>query len=327
MAGCAIESDYVYLAGRPDGLDSDERFTRMCLYDAQIPGPNKWKYHDLPDWRVVSVAVQPASEGSPRRLCALSENGDIEFDFVGGRSQERVPDAGLAGFGGPGYGYVASLKCVGTRLFVCGDSGQVYRKGSDGWQHTDAGLLAHPNMVQSTTGLIRSGDIESLANRVRDRIQLHDIAGLQESDMYAVGDQGRIFHYDGAQWTAVPTSIDEALVSVHCIDSGRILVAGSNGALLQGNHRSGFVDLSGIDDNETFTSVRTFSGHVFVASSTGVWTLTESGLARVKTGLTPELRDAHHLDVAGGVLWSFGFKDLAFYDGKQWNRVRHPDNP
>lgn len=45
------------------------------------------------------------------------------------------------------------------------------------------------------------------------------------------------------------------------------------------------------------------------------------------TGLTPELQDAHVLEAKDGVLWSFGFKDLAWFDGKQWTRVDHPDNP
>jgi hypothetical protein len=41
----------------------------------------------------------------------------------------------------------------------------------------------------------------------------------------------------------------------------------------------------------------------------------------------PELQDAHVVDACDGVLWSIGEKDIARFDGKQWVRVDHPDNP
>jgi hypothetical protein len=35
------------------------------------------------------------------------------------------------------------------------------------------------------------------------------------------------------------------------------------------------------------------------------------------TGLTPQLQDVHKLEAKGGMLWSFGFKDLVWFDGKR----------
>lgn len=46
-----------------------------------------------------------------------------------------------------------------------------------------------------------------------------------------------------------------------------------------------------------------------------------------RTDLKPELQDTHQLEAKDGVLWSFGFKDLACFDGRNWTRIDHPDNP
>lgn len=45
------------------------------------------------------------------------------------------------------------------------------------------------------------------------------------------------------------------------------------------------------------------------------------------TELNPPLRDTHQLEAKDGVLWSFGFKDLACFEVQRWTRVDHPDNP
>ena len=45
------------------------------------------------------------------------------------------------------------------------------------------------------------------------------------------------------------------------------------------------------------------------------------------TDLSPDLQDTHILEAKDGILWSFGFKDLAWFDGKTWTRVNNPDNP
>ncbi len=33
------------------------------------------------------------------------------------------------------------------------------------------------------------------------------------------------------------------------------------------------------------------------------------------------------LEAKHGILWSFGLKDLAWFGGKRWTWVDHPDNP
>ena len=72
-----------------------------------------------------------------------------------------------------------------------------------------------------------------------------------------------------------------------------------------------------------------FGDKLFLASSLGLFTYdaAQKKIERYVTTLTPDLQDTHILEAKDSVLWSFGFKDLAYFDGKRWTRVDHPDNP
>ena len=96
-----------------------------------------------------------------------------------------------------------------------------------------------------------------------------------------------------------------------------------------GNARQGFSDLSGVDDNQNFTGMELFDGKLFLASNLDLFAYDPSRrkIGRIVTTLKPDLQDSHILEAKDGVLWSFGFKDLAYFDSKTWTRVDHPDNP
>lgn len=64
----------------------------------------------------------------------------------------------------------------------------------------------------------------------RGRGTLHDVWGFGEDDVWAVGDDGRAFHYDGSTWTSLTTGTDSAFTRVR----GRVLPDGSKEVFLVG---------------------------------------------------------------------------------------------
>jgi hypothetical protein len=106
------------------------------------------------------------------------------------------------------------------------------------------------------------------------------------------------------------------------------LEAGHNGTVLIGNAAKGFIDLSSVEDNQNFVGVEWYQEKLFLASNVGLFTYDprRQKIEKLTTTLKPELKDTHMLEAKDGVLWSFGFKDLAYFDGKTWTRVQHPDN-
>ena len=126
---------------------------------------------------------------------------------------------------------------------------------------------------------------------------------------------------------ALPT--DEPLNAIKVLSPREIILVGHNGTLLAGNARTGFIDLSRVEDNQNFTSAEWFAEKLFLASNFGlhVYDPAKKTIEPYATDLSPDLQDTHILEAKDGILWSFGFKDLAWFDGKTWTRVDHPDNP
>lgn len=128
-AACALERDYVYLAGKPDGMDGDDASSRLLFFDGQnTSGP--WAHHDLPDWTVVSLCVHANAFGAKRVDGAHSRNGDIEYRWSGGEHTEHMSEAGVARAALPVFGYVNAIREISGQLYVCGSGGQVYLRSA-----------------------------------------------------------------------------------------------------------------------------------------------------------------------------------------------------
>ncbi len=303
--GCAIERDYVYIASTLEKFDSEEYVhSRMSIYDDQ--SRDKWFFHDV-NSNIVSVCVKKRTSSESRKLCALSKEGEVEVysNKDGSSILEKIPEAGLR-LGTRGY--VTQIREIGHTLYVCGANDQVYRRRDGTWESLTTDPLTIRSPLDPEYSILSSID------------------GVDENDVYVCGLSGCIFHYNGAQWKNIPVEIDENLNCVRCISSDEIWICGNNGAVLKGNARDGFKDVSGVHDNQTFWSLAKFQGKVYLAALDNLYVFDGRKISPVSSGLMPELQ-TYHLDAVEDALWSFGAKDLAFFDGSTWTRIDHPDNP
>lgn len=318
-AACIIESDYVYIAAKPDVFDAEEEFTRLFFYDAQNKSA-PWLHHDLPDWSVVSVCVIKKTVTTPRMYAALSKIGEVEFIWPTGKSFETIEGAGLKRTKLPIFGYVNAITEIDGSLYVCGSGGQIYQRKADGWVHIAESLKipAEPPHAGAVTISKDFGKNEFIG-----------MCGFSSNDLYVVGSDGAIYHFNGSRWQICDAPIDETLNAVVCDADGTVWACGSKGALFHGNFRNGFQKISAHCENLIFTSIGLLNGVVYLASNEGLFFFNKilKSIEKVQIGLEPLLQDTDLLAVAGGVLWSFGFKDMAYFDGKKWTRVNHPDNP
>lgn len=215
------------------------------------------------------------------------------------------------------------IRQIGEQLFACGFNGQVYQRfAANDWRPIDAGLFKTPLALPS------DGSIEAFAQALLDKIghdiHLNCIDGFHEHDLYAVGDQGCLAHYDGSQWDRIATGTDEHLQWVRCYGTDEVWVCGFNGALLKGNASRGFVQLARSD--ETWWCLAQHQGRIYLSSRNGIFALAANGIERVSTGLSPEPSESYRLDARDGALWSMGEKDMVRLHGGAWQRIDHPDN-
>ena len=334
ISGVPLTPEIVLIASLFDKFDGN-----LSAVETYAPGhPNKvdgsfWWGMPYQKQQIVSLTI--FEEIGLR--CALSKEGQVNIYGPGGNPDRtfQIPDAGVFGPQSKGYGYVNRIQAVRDGLYVCGDHRQFYRFAWDGQNLASGQWL-------DMAGAMRQAPVPADAPKdgppfdawldAQDAsVEFRDLSGSAANDLYAVGDE--VWHFNGQDWQQLPLPTDEVIHAIKVVDAQRVALVGHNGTVLLGNAKTGFVDVSGVDDNQNFTGVEFFQNRLWLASNYGlfVYDFASRKIEPYKTTLAVDLVDAHLLEAKDGVLWSFGYKDLAYWDSRdgnlQWVRVHHPDNP
>jgi len=289
--GAAIDADNVqiFLGASFRAIKNDRGRALVAFMDGQ------WTSFDMPEKFVAVTAVPDKLE-----FMALSKTGSVTIANMESIKSERVPDAGT---GGDKYGYVKKIKAIGGTLYVCGDLHQVYKRSDGGWFHIDAGI------------------------RVEDRLSvgycLNDIDGMNESEIYAVGERGLVFFYNGSRWSQVDSPTDVSLERVVCVSEDEIYIAGNHGTILHGNHKTlhTIVDAVG----QRFWGLASFRNTVYVCSTEKVYKLVDGVLEEVPLTV-PRGGPLHRLSASKTHLWAIGTNNVYRYDGSIWQELIYPYN-
>lgn len=319
--GVAVAPDFVFLATQLTALDpSETAHTRCSSYNPsqqELP----FGYFDLED-NIVSVHAYRDLPEDKKRFVCLGSQGAVHF--VRGSTREvrteRLLGAGLTegNFGG----LMTNIRSIRGQLWACGQNGQVYRRmGFDDWQRSDDGIRVDVDPVQYGTDRI-----SEMLDIISTAPMLNCIDGVSESDVYVVGLQGFLAHFDGTTWTKIELPVQEHLEWVRCGDRNEVWVCGHHGTLLRGNATSGFENVAGPIDDQTFVCLVEFNGSIYLSAEEGLFRYDGESISPVETTLKPNIQDAWRLDEVDGVMWSIGVTDLARFDGAEWMRVHHPDN-
>ncbi|HIH2745109.1 hypothetical protein L3V59_35490 [Burkholderia aenigmatica] len=313
--GCAINRDMFYLSSTLDELESTEGtpVSRMVIYQGQTA--EKWFYHDLPAWRVVSGCYPEPALNGVRKIYALSEQGDVDCYSREGSVIEKIADAGL-GAASANYGYVTRIREIGDHLYVCGYGGQVYKRDTAGWIHVDAQLLQKRVDIGSIED--PSELLAALTQSADETIGLIDINGLDEQSIYVVGNDGYMAFFDGASWMKLPKATAAHLNCVLPVSADSVWVAGSKGTLLKGNFQAGFGAVARKRHSTDFHSLAWFNDRLFIGAGDGIYELDENGPQRLMVSDKFSLDNVATVEAKDGVLWVLASRRLARYDGAQW---------
>ncbi|WP_152889851.1 hypothetical protein [Burkholderia cenocepacia] len=321
--GCAINRDMFYLSSTLDELESteDTPVSRMVFYQDQTA--DKWFYHDLPAWRVVSTCYPDPAANSVRKIYALSEQGDVESYSRDGSVVEKIADAGLQP-ASPNYGYVTRIREIGGHLYVCGYGGQVYKRDPAGWTHIDSQLLQNNVDIGSIED--PSELLAALTKSADETIGLIDINGLHEKSIYVVGNDGYMAFFDGSNWIKLPKATAAHLNCVLPVSDDSVWVAGSKGTLLKGNFQAGFGAVARKSLSTDFYSLAWFNDRLFIGAGDGIYELDENGPQRLMVSDKFSLDGVATVEAKDGVLWALASRRLARYDGVQWEAFENPHN-
>jgi hypothetical protein len=261
--------------------------------------PNCWSESES-HANIVSVTRYKYPERDRQILVALTAEGHVGFFGKEEGFYEKIPGAGLYADDAEGRGYMGAIRQIGDRLYACG-RGQLYlREAPARWERVEA--------------------------VVKD-VVYEDVNGPNEKSIYLVGQTG-VAHWNGTdRFEELATPSSSWLQRIYVQDEKTIWICGARGTLLLGNHVDGFRDVAPGSSSERLLSVARFEERLYLASHTGLHVLDGEHIRKVSTSLVPDLVDGHIVDVIDGVLWSVGYRDIARFDGRRWERVDLPGNP
>jgi hypothetical protein len=153
---------------------------------------------------------------------------------------------------------------------------------------------------------------------------LYDVAGTAADDVWVVGGQGTVLHWDGTRWTVVPSSVRSSLVRIHIYAQDDIWFSGEGGTLLRRNGQvierklGGRPSLHGIWGSAPDNLWAVGNGGSIYHYDGSSWTPSDSGVQN----------DLHSIWGSGPEdLWIVGTRVLLQGDGKTWRTVDVPATP
>lgn len=289
--GFVFDENYVSIAAQMDAYSNSAVSRVIKLLDVAI---NK------PDWVPVDF------EDAATSVTGVSEAGDVRRSYYMGMygkvlvwegrtvHTEDVPYE-------EEHGRLLRIRAINKTILICGMTGQLLARQRGSWRRIDGGLLG-------TGGL----DFE-------------DIDGNSLTDLYAVGVEGIIYHFDGKRWRDLKSPTNQSLSNVRCVSEDEVYICGNSGILMKGSARRGwrFLAQDAIDDN--LWGLAIYDHKPYVASTGGIHFFDGRTLKPVTFG-SLDLKSFNRLDAGSSSLWSFGIKQVAWFDGRRWREVVCPAN-
>ncbi|EAR22487.1 beta propeller repeat protein [Nitrococcus mobilis] len=201
-------------------------------------------------------------------------------------------------------GFLMDLRYIGGAWYAVGGNHQIYRQDGSGWRPFDYGVY------------IPGSDGEAKI--------LLSVDGTASDDIYAVGMNGVVLHYDGISWKRIDAPTNCGLQRVLCVDRNEIYVCGYGNCVyrVEGGIWHNLIN----EPSETvYWDMALFRGNIFVCTKDTLFRVRGDALEEVNIPVEGRL-NFYRMASDGNELWTCGGECLLRFDGSQWERYQFPDN-
>ncbi|WP_269632093.1 WD40/YVTN/BNR-like repeat-containing protein [Pelomonas sp. BJYL3] len=227
--------------------------------------------------------------------CCVDRIGQVfRADLHAGEMESSIP----GGKGkGPSRGVVDKIKPLNGFLYGCGDPRSVFKRtGVNQWQ-----------------------EIGPLPPAGKGEVGFRDFDGFSESDIYATGGRGDVWHYDGHAWSKISFPSNMWLESVCCGQDGFVYIGAQSGTVFRGRGDQWKLIHKG-DLSLAFKDMVWFGDRVYATNDYGLWEIQGESVQRSNEPI--EITNcAGNLSVADGVMLMAGAYGAALHDGRSWTRL------
>ncbi|MFC4161903.1 WD40/YVTN/BNR-like repeat-containing protein [Chitinimonas lacunae] len=254
------------------------------------------------------LAYLAASTEPKAQAVLVNLDGDVAVLGGGYNDMEEPIEQGADG---PRRGGIFGLSTVAGHIYALSAwRGIARRLGTNQWES----LCRKDALPEPSTG---KGSIQYGTSW-----GFQAVDGFSESDLYAVGGKGDVWHYDGKVWAQCPLPTNMLLENVCCAGDGQVYIGAESGSVIRGRGNHWEVLHRG-SMTIPFRDMVWFQDRVWCTSDYGVWQIIDGelvgadlpGMAAVCAG---------HLSVGDGVMLLGGLNGAALFDGQTWQRMIDP---
>lgn len=306
---CAVRSrSIIYLLGRqeyeleegdsdPDESEVVKRFSNIFL---DRPESERYGCTDLTGFRITNIEV---SQVPQPHAVAVDYKADV-FARAKGLTglEDRVPFDDETG---PQRGGIRRLRSVDGHVYGAGGRRSVCRReGPNHWVPLWDKSLPLPKVKRKVD---------------ENDYGFDDIHGFSANDLYAVGGEGDVWHYDGKRWKQIPFPSNMDLYNVCCGGDGQVYIGGRSGAVFRGReNRWEKIHDGGL--SLRLKDMEWYQDRVWCTNDYGVWTIKDGKFE--DAGLPLAIGNcAGRLAVGDGVMVLAGMYGAAMYDGQEWQML------
>lgn len=281
----SLGNDEVVIAGHLYAFEH-EHVTRLLTFKN-----GKWKHlADLPE--IVSYLLT-IPKNTYTEIYALLRNGVIHKWIGENHSVEIIDEKqGL---------FFNEIRLIGEHLYACGTNQQVFYRSSKGWIPIDKGVF---------TGVVKPAKIFT------------SIDGRSEQDIYTVGTEGTIYHFDGSSWTSLKSPTNYGLTKVIFINN-YIYIIGYHGLVLCGD-KEGWEILNYQKGEPLLTDIINFNNRIFLTSEFDIYQLNKKMIEPLNIKINQTSFGSFAMDK--DYLWSTGGETLLKYNSNTWEEFPFPWN-
>ncbi|WP_235435215.1 hypothetical protein, partial [Ralstonia solanacearum] len=234
-----------------------------------------------PQWRTVKLdgfsGLMACGQLIPEATCiCVDRGGQVCNKGVGPVEIENNIPGGLGK--GPSRGAVTSLKKIDGWLYGCDSSRSLFKR-VDRNQWVEIGPL--PSAKKGRSGF-------------------DDFDAFSETDIYAAGGKGDVWHYDGKAWHAVPFPSNMWIESVCCGQDGYVYIGAQSGSVFRGRSNEWKLIHKG-DLSLPFKDMVWFGDRIYATNDYGLWEIKDGVVAASNTPI--EITNCSgNLSVGDGVM-------------------------
>jgi len=196
------------------------------------------------------------------------------------------------------------LKCIAGQTYAVALARRLYRRTAVGrWEPVGGIPMSTDEAALKAAGF-------------------RDLDAFSESDMYAVGGHGDVWHFDGGHWRQMGFPTNEQLATVTCAGDGNVYVTSEGGSLWVGQHSTWRL-LEQRGSSVLWNDVRWFDGRLWLASDYQLRVWDGREIVAPEHDGKPVLASGH-MDAHDGLLAIADLWTVSTFDGQAWRKVVAP---